>query len=249
MNKYNKIFNELENNINMADSVDNTKFREWSLNQFFIHKNRYKNDLETIENYYGKGDILEIGSYPYHLTFCLKSLGYPIIGLDLNPKRGEDFIRKHNLIIKKCDIEKQKIPFDDGRFELVLFNEILEHLRIDPISTLKEVNRIIKPNGIMVLTTPNLYSLRKIILFNLGNGFNDPYEEFEKLHTIGHMGHIREYSSKEVKKLLEKTGFNIINVRYKTYHNVKRKPAPIINLFYYFFPKWRPLQIIISKKI
>ena len=58
----------------------------------------------------------------------------------------------------------------------------------------------------MMLTTPNLYSLINIVSFFLGKNINDAYEEFEKIHSLGHAGHIREYSSKEVKRFLIDTG-------------------------------------------
>lgn len=245
MRNYNKILEGLEEDLNLMEF----KSRELNLDYFSIHKNRYKNDLEIIEYYYKKGKILEIGSFPCHLTYCVKRLGYPVIGLDINPKRVENFIKRHNLIVKECNIENEKIPFNDNSFDLIIFSEIFEHLRIDPISTLKEINRIVRPGGIMMLTTPNLYSLGKIILFNLGKGFNNPYKEFEKLHTVGHMGHIREYSTKEIKQFLENTGFKVVKVKYKVYNKSHRKiVGPILDLCYRIIPKWRPFQIIISKK-
>ena len=126
--------------------------------------------------------------------------------MDINPDRSKHFIEKHNLDVKKCDIENERIPFENDWFDFIIFNEIFEHLRINPIYTLKEVNRVLKPSKIMMLTTPNLYSLINIVSFFLGKNINDAYEEFEKIHSLGHAGHIREYSSKEVKRFLIDTG-------------------------------------------
>ena len=245
MKKYDQILEELRNILTLIES----ELKELHLDYFLLHRNRYKSDLEIIKDYYRKGKILEIGSFPCHLTYCLTKLGYPVIGIDINPERIKNFIEKHNLTVKKCDIEKERIPFDNNRFDFVIFNEVFEHLRIDPISTLKEINRVMKPAGIMVLSTPNLYSLRNIVLFNIGRGFNNAYREFEKLHTIGHMGHIREYSTREIKQFLENTGFEIVEVKYKVYNRTNKKIiGPILDLCYFIISKWRPFQIIISKK-
>ena len=238
---YDKLFKVIEKELNMIDP----NLREWNFNYFSAHKNRYASDLEIIESYYTKGEILEVGSVPCHLTYCLKKLGYPVIGLDLNPNRVKSFIEKHNLTVIKCDIEKDKLPFEANKFGLIIFNEVFEHLRIDPIFTLKELNRVLKPGGIMILTTPNLYFLGKIIRFLIGRGFNDAYTEFKKLHTLGHMGHIREYSTKEVKQFLENTGFKVIKIEYKIYNKTK---IPFLGLACRIIPKWRPFQVIISKK-
>lgn len=240
---YDNLFKVIEKELNTIDP----NLREWNLNYFSAHKNRYVSDLEIIERYYIEGEILEVGSVPCHLTYCLKKLGYPIIGSDLKPERVKSFIEKYNLTVVKCNIEKDELPFESNRFGLIIFNEVFEHLRIDPIFALKELNRVLKPGGIMILTTPNLYSLGKIVRFLLGQGFNDAYKEFEKLRTLGHMGHIREYSTKEAKEFLENTEFKVINVEYKVYNRTKTK-IPFLDLAYRLIPKWRPFQIIISKK-
>lgn len=253
MNNKDLIFKELENEIKIAD----LQSVEWISQYFFDHKKRYESNLKIIDQYYESGDILEIGSFPYHLTFCLEKLGYPITGLDLAPDRWGAFIKKHDLSIIKCDIEREKIPFDDRRFKFIIFNEIFEHLRINPISSLKELNRVLKPNGILILSTPNLYSISNIVKFILGKGGpSDPYKQFEKLYTKGHMGHIREYSTKEVKKFLENTGFEIVKVFYKFYGGEKvNKEKKVISTLekivgsVNFIHKLHPFQVIVSKKL
>lgn len=240
-----QVLDDLEKNLNLIDH----NMREWNKEYFKTHKARYISDLKIIKHYHSIGNILEIGAVPCHLTYLLQKQGYPIIGLDINPERAWGFIKEHNLNILECDIEKQKIPFADNSFNIIIFNEIIEHLRIDPISSLKEICRVLSPDGIMILTTPNLYSLNKIISFLIGRGFNNPYKEFEKLHTLGHMGHIRLYSTKEVKCFLENTGFKVISIKYNLYKkNEINIISSIIDLFSRIIPRFRPSQMIISKK-
>lgn len=214
---------------------------------FSGHKARYRSDLQVIDSYYTGGEILEIGSLPCHLTYCLKQLGYPVIGLDLYPERGASFIENHGLEVLKCDIENERIPLDDGRFDLILFNEVFEHLRIDPIFALLEVRRVMKRGGTLILTTPNLYSLENLVSFSLGKGLAiNAYKEFVKLHTVGHMGHIREYSRREIKEFLANTGFQVIDVKYRV-HNKSRKGI-FVDFLYYLTPFCRPYLVVISRK-
>ncbi|HEX6977540.1 MAG TPA: methyltransferase domain-containing protein [Patescibacteria group bacterium] len=242
----------IETNPDIADFM-------WT--SFVDHKNRYINDLSLINKYFKKGKskkVMEIGSLPCHMTYCLKEMGFNTFGIDINPKVLSKFIRKCNLDVRKCDIEKQRLPFPDNYFDNILFNEVFEHLRIDPLSTLKEINRVMKPKGIMILTTPNLYALHKIIMFNTGKGFNNAYIEFEKLSKYGYMGHIREYSVNEVKNILEKSGFKVKKVEYKLYnyfHTNKLFSNPYKKVFAYLLdyamgmvPRFRPGQIFIATK-
>ena len=150
--KYEKIFNDLNEDIKLLTP----KFSEYSHGYFINHKERYLNDVRIIDRHYKSGTILEIGGHPFHFTFFLSRLDYNLISLDIDPSRARPLIDKSGLNVIKCNVETEKLPFDDETFQMVLFNEIFEHLRINPIDTLEEVNRVLKPGGIMMLTTPNL---------------------------------------------------------------------------------------------
>lgn len=239
----NELFNELEKELAGLDS----DFTDWSIKYLQEHKEKYVSDLCFINRYFSKDTILEIGSFPLHLTYCLTRLGYNIVGLDIDPDRAKHFITNKELTVIKCDIEKEKLPFEDGAFENILFLEILEHLRIDPLFTLREINRVLAKNGTMILSTPNLYSLKKIINFNRGRGFNNPYEQYIKLHELGHMGHIREYSTSEVQQFLENTGFKVIKTNYMDYNSRKKASVLLLKIAYLIEPTWKPYQVIIAR--
>lgn len=53
------------------------------------------------------------------------------------------------------DVESIELPFDEQSFDVVLCGDVLEHLR-DPESFLRRVRPLIRPNGRLVLTTPNV---------------------------------------------------------------------------------------------
>ena len=245
MSNVDDIFNELEKDLELIDP----DLAQWNIEYFHKHKNRYLNDLRLINKHYQKGGILEIGSLPCHMTYCLQRLSYPVVGIDIDPDRSGQFIKKHRLKIHKCDVENEKLPLEDEAFGFVVFNEIFEHLRINPIKTLNEIQRVMKPGGILILTTPNLYSIANIIKFNLGKGINDPYNEFEKIEKLGHMGHVREYSTKEVAKFLEKTGFTVSKVNYTSYDKLDKIFAhQLLKLYLSVFPKQNLFQTIIATK-
>jgi SAM-dependent methyltransferase len=53
-----------------------------------------------------------------------------------------------------CDLSA--IPVEDGRFDFVVFNQVLEHLR-EPLAVLKELHRVLKPGGRMIASAPLFY--------------------------------------------------------------------------------------------
>ena len=50
-------------------------------------------------------------------------------------------------------------PVPDDSYDLVLFNEVFEHLRLDLVFTMTEVRRVLKNDGTLLLSTPNHRSL------------------------------------------------------------------------------------------
>jgi SAM-dependent methyltransferase len=159
--------------------------------------------------------IIEFGAVPLLLTASLARLGYSITGVDIAPERFSRAINDLALEVVRCNIETERLPFHDSQFDVALFNELFEHLRINPIFTMREVHRILKPGGLLFLSTPNLRSLAGLANFLLRNRCysceSDPYDEFSELEGLGHMGHVREYTTREITEFLGRIGFEVLS--------------------------------------
>lgn len=92
-------------------------------------------------------------------------LGIAFYGVDIS-KKGVELAKKIGVKAKVADLSS-KIPFEDNYFDLVISTEVLEHVT-DPDTFLKEIYRVLKPSGKLLLTTPNLSSWVNRILFILG---------------------------------------------------------------------------------
>lgn len=185
--------------------------KKWHDEYYHSHCIRLAFDLELCAKHCAPASrILEVGSIPLLLTHSLKQAGYAISGVDVDPSRYSDAIVRTGLTVAQCDIEREALPFPDEQFDCVLLNEVFEHLRINLIHTASELSRVLKPDGLLFVSTPNLRSYRglKNLLFH-GKAFAicaEPFHEFSKLKAIGHMGHIREYTPVEVMSFMRHFG-------------------------------------------
>jgi glycosyltransferase involved in cell wall biosynthesis/SAM-dependent methyltransferase len=112
--------------------------------------------------------------------------------------------------IDHFDAEKDCFPYPDAHFSTVLCCELIEHLFEDPMHMMMEVNRILKPGGHFVLTTPNVSAMRGIsaIMQGYHPGFFHAYIKPAESGEVD-ARHNREYTPREVKLLLENSGFEV----------------------------------------
>ena len=222
--------------------------REWFEKYSRQHRQRFAADLALVEEHVApKARILEYGAVPLVMTGALAALGYEVRALDVAPERFAGAIEKMSLAVEVCDIEKEPVPFSDDSFDAVLFNELFEHLRIDPIFTLGEAHRVLRPGGVLLLSTPNLRSLRGLRALLLGHRGHTVsggvFEQYEKIQTLGHMGHVREYTAREAGEFLERIGFRIEKVVYRGGHG--KGPVGILERL---APSLRPFFSLIARK-
>lgn len=221
----------------------------WFARYYATHRTRLAADLQIITAHLdANATILEYGAVPLLITAALSQLGFGVTGLDIAPQRFAGAIDRASLDVRRCDVETERVPFAAGTFGSVLFNELFEHLRINPIYTLSEAHRVLSPGGILLLSTPNLRSwrgLRNLLVHNLGHASSGGvYEQFEKLDTLGHMGHVREYTSREVSEFLTHIGFRIEKIIFRGGHG-----AGVVGLAERLLPDLRPFFTILARKV
>lgn len=200
----------------------------------------YPLDLSLVNEYLPKNaGICDYGAAPFVLTKALNLQGYKTTGIDIAPERF-NFLEKLKLNIIKCNVDNEALPFKDCQFDAVIFNELFEHLRVNLILTMQEVYRILKPGGILFLSTPNLKSLGGVINFLFHNKSyacaSDLFHEWNKINTIGHMGHVREYTAFEVTDFLSKIGFSINKIIYRGSYKNAGKKLKLLSLLCYVIP-------------
>jgi hypothetical protein len=79
----------------------------------------------------------------------------------------------------------------------------------------------------------------------VGRSIADPLAEFSKLRTMGHMGHVREYSAREVARFLEASGFSVQSIDYRYHANVRGWRGKLLRIAYRLAPRRLRREIVI----
>jgi 2-polyprenyl-3-methyl-5-hydroxy-6-metoxy-1,4-benzoquinol methylase len=144
--------------------------------------------------------VLDLGASKITITQGVKAK--KIITLDVSDKK--------NMSIK-CDLNVDKIPLKNHSVDIILAGELIEHIP-DTIFFLSECNRVLKKDGYLILSTPNICALKERIRMLFGNLPGQcaryHYKDGDKYNT-----HVRDFSLHEIKNALELSGFRIIEAR------------------------------------
>jgi SAM-dependent methyltransferase len=101
-----------------------------------------------------KGRMLDVGCGDGRHLNMSETLGWKAEGVELDPGAVAS-TRQKGLTVHHGELTDQHYP--DETFDLVLLSHVIEHL-CDPIRTIAEIYRILRPGGKMVVTTPNIES-------------------------------------------------------------------------------------------
>ena len=161
-------------------------------------------------------DCLELGANPYFTTMLIDRYADVRLTLanyfGLSPKEKQSQVvayqedgkeKTKTFSYHAFNLETETFPYADESFDFVIFAEIIEHLLTDPCKVLREIHRVLRPGGQLILTTPNATRLENVAKFIAGVNIYDPYSGY------GPYGrHNREYIRHELVQLLTHEGFS-----------------------------------------
>ncbi len=151
----------------------------------------------------GRGRLLDVGCSKGHFLEAAKAVGWEVVGVEVN-RRAVEEAQARGLDVRCGELAEQ--AFADASFDVVTLYDVLEHTR-DPRATLAECHRVLRPEGLLVVTTPDIGGLVPrftCLIFA------------RTLGAWGHPtppGHLLEFSRRTLVQLLEATGFTPIRRR------------------------------------
>jgi SAM-dependent methyltransferase len=149
----------------------------------------------------GARRVLDIGPSPF-TALLRQTLPCPVDTLGLEPDAPHSGDRgSHHL----ADLNHpESLPSDLPFYDLIVFAEVLEHLHTSPAIVLEALRRLLAPEGVLILQTPNAASLPKRLKLLAGR---NPYELIREERS--NPGHFREYTLRELLDFAARTNFTV----------------------------------------
>jgi SAM-dependent methyltransferase len=166
--------------------------------------------------------ILDVGSGSGVLLALLKMLGHDVYGVTLSNGFNGELYDLHNIKYDFCNIEVDKLPYEDNFFDAVSCCQALEHFTHSHLPPLIEIRRVLKFGGILEIDVPNAVCLRNRLRMLKGKHITWDYEKhYLYVDAIQYNGrefypgrHNREFTLSELRILVNAAGFKNIEARY-----------------------------------
>ena len=148
--------------------------------------------------------LLDVGCGSGSFVYLAKDKYEDLYGIDISKYR---LVEARKLGIKTCriDLDVDTIPYPNDYFDTVTCLDVLEHLK-DPRKVLNEIYRVLKENGQLIVSTPNIrywwyiYSLAVLGRFPSTSSDTSAYDG----------GHIHYFTYSDVAKLMREAGVVVV---------------------------------------
>lgn len=115
------------------------------------HRSRYEFAIQNIRD----RDVIDIGCGEGYGSYMMIGAAKSVVGVDISKRaieHAKEMYESTNLHYKVADVAK--LPFDENKFTAGVCFEVIEHIE-NPGDLLREAERVIAPNGIFIVSTPN----------------------------------------------------------------------------------------------
>jgi SAM-dependent methyltransferase len=182
-------------------------------------------------------DVLDVGGGQLALM-ATKLWNDRGVAVDL-PGPHLTYMTENGVDTIEWNICKSELP-SNAKFDFVFFSEVIEHLPIPGYIALKRLRNLLRPGGVLICTTPNLYRLRNVVYMALGRRIFDNFQYPESEIALEH---VLEYSRDHLDWQFSKVGFAKYHVEYFQMHHLPSNPLnrPLALLGYplHLVPRWR----------
>jgi ubiquinone/menaquinone biosynthesis C-methylase UbiE len=174
--------------------------------QIIAHEKTHRKVLEIFSHFPRRGRLLEIPAGEGALAWQLHKLGFEVTGGDIDPS----FFKVAPLRCIPLDMNLP-FPLPDEQFEFISCIEGIEHLE-DQFQFVRECHRVLRPQGVLVLSTPNILNLPSRLKYFFSGFYSlvpKPINEFSQVPVFDHIHPVTFY---QLRYMLHTQGFTISEV-------------------------------------
>ncbi|OIQ89305.1 putative S-adenosylmethionine-dependent methyltransferase [mine drainage metagenome] len=139
------------------------------------------------------GKLLDVGCGGGRFLNRMKKRGWQVEGTDFDEQATKKVSKRYDIKTHVGDLVQCALPANS--FDVITMSQVIEHL-YDPLATLRECLRILKPGGLLVLTTPNTLSLCAAEFGAFWRGWEAPR-------------HLHLFSVDSLHRLTQRAGFDV----------------------------------------
>ena len=189
--------------------------------------------------------VLEVGCSSGYFSKRLRDNGCAVIGIEIDPRSAE-MAKEYCEDVIIGDVETMdRLPYPKASFDLILFADVLEHLK-DPLHVLVKLSSWLRDDGHIVCSIPNVAHI--YVRLNLLLGRWD-YEDIGLMDKT----HLRFFTRSTARKLVEDAGFSIEELEYSSwipYFRIRkyRKLAGLEHALTKLLPGLLAFQFILKAK-
>ncbi len=152
--------------------------------------------LRALEKIIPPGRILDVGCATGFFLEAAAERGWEAHGVEINPFAVEQARKQFGNRVIESTVEDA--AFGQSSFDAIAMSDVLEHVP-DPLATLSRANDLLRPGGLLAITTPNIASITARLL-----GRRWPHLKTE---------HQFYFSPRSLSPLLTRAGFSVISQR------------------------------------
>ena len=164
--------------------------------------------------------VLDVGGGRGFLTSLLTELGHECSIIDIN--LPITFFKERGIRAVECNVEVDRFPFEDERFDAVVCGQVLEHFTHSHLPALHEMHRVLKVGGLIEVDVPNVNCFRNRSRMLRGKNITYDYDTnylysspilYKGMSFYPHR-HNREFTLEEIRLLLNACDFNVEKIEY-----------------------------------
>jgi 2-polyprenyl-3-methyl-5-hydroxy-6-metoxy-1,4-benzoquinol methylase len=170
------------------------------------------------------GQVLEVGAWFGSFALALRRLGYDVVACDRYSSYGDAFDSFIELMeaegVRVVSTMRGREPEQIaglGQFDIVLAGAVIEHIPHTPRHLLETLFGAVRRGGALALDTPNVARYWNRRALERGETIFQPVEE-QYLCDPPWEGHHREYTSKELRWMLERVGCEEVDIEFFDYN-------------------------------